>query len=42
MKRAVGDSGTLAVSKDIGLHQPFMEKVSLVSGEIGELRVNRF
>ena len=36
VKRAVGDSGTLSVSKDVGLYQPFIGQVPLVSGEIGE------
>lgn len=32
----VGKDGFLEVSKDLGLHQPFVGKVPLVSGEIGE------
>lgn len=32
----VGKDGFLEVSKDLGLQQPFVGKVSLVSGEIGE------
>ena len=36
VKRAVGTDGMLTVSKDIGLQQPFVGHVPLVSGEIGE------
>jgi len=36
VRRAVGTEGTLAVSKDIGLLQPFVGQVPLVSGELGE------
>lgn len=36
VKRAVGTNGMLTVSKDIGLQQPFMGQIPLVSGEIGE------
>jgi len=36
VKRAVGTDGMLTVSKDIGLQQPFVGYVPLVSGEIGE------
>ncbi len=33
---AVGRNGTLSVSKDLGLKEPFVGMVKLVSGEIGE------
>ena len=33
---AVGTDGTLTVSKDIGLKQPFVGEVPLISGELGE------
>ncbi len=36
VRRAVGTEGTLSVSKDIGLLQPFVGQVPIVSGEIGE------
>lgn len=36
VKRAVGTDGMLTVSKDIGLQQPFVGHVPLVSGEIVE------
>lgn len=36
VRRAVGTEGTLSVSKDIGLLQPFVGQVPLVSGELGE------
>ncbi|WP_084244017.1 Hsp33 family molecular chaperone HslO [Planomicrobium okeanokoites] len=36
VRRAVGTDGTLTVSKDIGLLQPFNGQVPIVSGEIGE------
>lgn len=36
VQRAVGTEGTLSVSKDIGLLQPFNGQVPIVSGEIGE------
>ena len=36
VKRAVGTDGMLTVSKDIGLQQPFVGHVPLVSGELGE------
>ena len=36
VKRAVGTDGMLTVSKDIGLQQPFVGYVPLVSGELGE------
>lgn len=36
VRRAVGTEGTLSVSKDIGLLQPFTGQVPIVSGEIGE------
>lgn len=36
VRRAVGTEGTLSVSKDIGLLQPFNGQVPIVSGEIGE------
>ncbi|WP_179396125.1 Hsp33 family molecular chaperone HslO [Lacticaseibacillus absianus] len=34
--RAVGDQGILAVTKDLGLGEPFTGQVPLVSGELGE------
>lgn len=36
VRRAVGTEGTLSVSKDIGLLQPFVGQVPIVSGELGE------
>ncbi|WP_284699711.1 Hsp33 family molecular chaperone HslO [Planococcus beigongshangi] len=36
VRRAVGTDGLLTVSKDIGLMQPFVGQVPIVSGEIGE------
>ncbi|MDN7244926.1 Hsp33 family molecular chaperone HslO [Planococcus shenhongbingii] len=36
VRRAVGTDGTLSVSKDIGLMQPFVGQVPIVSGELGE------
>lgn len=36
VKRAVGTTGTLSVTKDLGLKEPFTGKVPLVSGELGE------
>ncbi|OKL36094.1 Hsp33 family molecular chaperone HslO [Domibacillus mangrovi] len=36
VKRAVGTNGLLTISKDIGLQQPFMGQIPLISGEIGE------
>lgn len=36
VKRAVGTNGTLSVSKDVGMNQPFVGQVSIESGEIGE------
>ena len=36
VKRAVGTDGMLTVSKDIGLQQPFVGHVPLVSGELVE------
>ncbi|MBH5318464.1 Hsp33 family molecular chaperone HslO [Paenibacillus sp. GSMTC-2017] len=36
MQRAVGRNGMLTVSKDVGLKQPFMGQIPLMSGEIGE------
>lgn len=36
VRRAVGTEGTLSVSKDIGLLQPFVGQVPLVSGELGD------
>ncbi|MDN7226683.1 Hsp33 family molecular chaperone HslO [Planococcus sp. N064] len=36
VRRAVGTEGTLSVSKDIGLMQPFVGQVPIVSGELGE------
>lgn len=36
VKRAVGTDGLLTVSKDIGLQQPFVGYVPLVSGELGD------
>lgn len=36
VRRAVGIDGTLSVSKDVGLLQPFVGQVPIVSGELGE------
>lgn len=36
VKRAVGTSGTLSVSKDVGMNQPFVGQVPIETGEIGE------
>lgn len=36
VRRAVGTEGSLTVSKDIGLLQPYVGQVPLVSGELGE------
>ncbi|TWT27509.1 Hsp33 family molecular chaperone HslO [Planomicrobium sp. CPCC 101110] len=36
VRRAVGTEGTLSVSKDIGLLQPYVGQVPIVSGELGE------
>ncbi len=36
VKEAVGTQGVLAVTKDMGLKEPFTGQVPLVSGEIGE------
>lgn len=36
VRRAVGTNGMLTVSKDIGLQQPFVGHVPLISGELGE------
>lgn len=36
VKGAVGTNGTLTVSKDLGMKEPFQGQVPLVSGEIGE------
>ncbi|TWT16150.1 Hsp33 family molecular chaperone HslO [Planomicrobium sp. CPCC 101079] len=36
VRRAVGTEGTLSVSKDIGLLQPYIGQVPIVSGELGE------
>ena len=36
VRRAVGTEGTLSVTKDIGLMQPFVGQVPIVSGEIGD------
>jgi molecular chaperone Hsp33 len=36
VRRAVGTEGTLSVSKDIGLMQPYVGQVPIVSGELGE------
>lgn len=36
VKGAVGTNGTLTVTKDLGMKDPFSGQVSLVSGEIGE------
>lgn len=36
VQRAVGTNGMLTVSKDVGLQQPFVGKIPLVTGEIGE------
>ena len=36
VRRAVGTDGMLSVSKDIGLLQPFVGQVPIVSGELGE------
>lgn len=35
VKRAVGTNGTLSVSKDVGMNQPFVGQVPVESGEIG-------
>ncbi|WP_281165833.1 Hsp33 family molecular chaperone HslO [Liquorilactobacillus sicerae] len=36
IKQAVGQKGTLAVTKDLGLKTPFTGQVPLISGEIGQ------
>lgn len=36
VQRAVGPNGIMTISKDIGLQQPFIGQIPLVSGEIGE------
>lgn len=36
VKKAVGSKGFLAVTKDLGLKEPFTGEVPLVSGELGE------
>ncbi|MCH4172713.1 MAG: Hsp33 family molecular chaperone HslO [Lactobacillus sp.] len=36
VKRAVGTSGMLSITKDLGLKEPFTGQVPLVSGELGE------
>lgn len=36
VRRAVGTDGTLSVAKDIGLLQPYVGQVPLISGELGE------
>lgn len=36
VRRAVGTEGVLTVSKDIGLMQPFVGQVPIVSGELGD------
>ncbi|TQR15647.1 Hsp33 family molecular chaperone HslO [Psychrobacillus soli] len=36
VSRAVGTSGTLSVSKDVGMNQPFVGQVPIETGEIGE------
>ncbi len=36
VKRAVGTSGLLTVSKDVGMEHPFVGQIPLVSGEIGD------
>ena len=36
VKGAVGTTGELSVSKDLGLKQPFTGQVPLISGELGE------
>lgn len=36
VQRAVGTDGLLTVSKDVGLQQPFVGQIPLVTGEIGE------
>ncbi|MFJ5768767.1 Hsp33 family molecular chaperone HslO [Psychrobacillus sp. NPDC093180] len=36
VKRAVGTNGTLSVSKDVGLNQPFVGQVAIETGEIGD------
>ncbi len=36
VQRAVGTNGSLSVTKDLGLKQPFTGEVPLVSGELGE------
>lgn len=36
VQRAVGKNGSLSVTKDLGLKQPFTGQVPLISGELGE------
>lgn len=36
VQRAVGQNGIMTISKDIGLRQPFIGQIPLISGEIGE------
>lgn len=36
VRRAVGTEGTLSVTKDIGMQQPYIGQVPLISGELGE------
>lgn len=36
VRRAVGTEGTLSVTKDIGMQQPYIGQVPIISGELGE------
>lgn len=36
VRRAVGTDGMVTISKDIGLQQPFVGQVPIISGELGE------
>ncbi|WP_273341160.1 Hsp33 family molecular chaperone HslO [Alloiococcus otitis] len=36
VKGAIGDHGSLTVTKDIGMREPFVGQVPLISGELGE------
>ena len=36
VRGAVGTTGSLSVTKDLGLKEPFIGRVPLVSGELGE------
>jgi len=42
VRKAVGTDGTLTVSKDLGLKEPYCGMVPIVSGEIGEDIANYF